>query len=120
MSWRTIVLIGALLIVLILFVPTQWSRRNGDRPADRRRMNNVDRDDDRHWSGFIYNNPDDPNVLVPKRYGWGWTINFGHPMGKLFLIGILLLAVVPALLGIFFPGSITSHGCHPSGCHLFP
>lgn len=27
-------------------------------------------------------NPDDPRVLTPKSYGWGWTLNFywlAHP-----------------------------------------
>ena len=37
-------------------------------------------DDDSHWkAGLFYVNPDDPAILVPKRLGIGWTINFGRP-----------------------------------------
>jgi Predicted membrane protein len=46
----------------------------------------VFRDDDRYWSGgILYNNPDDPDLFVPKRYGLGWTVNIGHPQGKLVI-----------------------------------
>lgn len=80
----------------------------------------VYRDDERYWlSGVIYNNPDDPDLIVPKRFGNGLTVNVGRPLGKVLLIGPLL-PVVLGILGILFPGSITSFGCHPSGCHLWP
>jgi uncharacterized membrane protein len=67
---------------------------------------------------LTYNNPDDPTVFVPKRYGIGWTVNFGQPLGKLFLIGTLLPLVL-RILGVLFPrtGLIHSYGRHPSGCH---
>jgi uncharacterized membrane protein len=35
---------------------------------------------------------------VPKRFGLGWTVNIGHPLGKLVLTGMLLLPVVVVLL----------------------
>lgn len=31
------------------------------------------------WRGFIYADRGDPALLVPKRYGVGYTVNFGHP-----------------------------------------
>jgi uncharacterized membrane protein len=50
--------------------------------------------DDRHWKwGVFYINRDDPAVLVEKRFGVGYTVNFGNPMG----LGLMLLVV--ALLG---------------------
>jgi uncharacterized membrane protein len=118
-----LLLIGGLLIalVLVLFLPTQRSRTKARTPADRQRTGAVFRDDDRYWYGdFLYNNPDDPDPFVPKRYGLGWTVNFGHPVGKLVLIGTLLLPLVLALLGVLFHGLIHSYGCHPSGCHPLP
>jgi hypothetical protein len=49
------------------------------------------------------------------------TVNFARPLGKVILIGPLLLPVVLVLLGILFPGvHFSSVGCHPSGCHLLP
>ncbi|XDO64260.1 DUF5808 domain-containing protein [Streptomyces sp. RLB1-33] len=40
----------------------------------------MNRDADRYWFGLFYYNRDDPRLAVPKRYGWGWTLNFGRPM----------------------------------------
>jgi uncharacterized membrane protein len=37
-------------------------------------------------------------VFVPKRYSGGWTVNVGHPLGKLIMIATLLLGVVLAIL----------------------
>ncbi len=63
----------------------------------------VARDDDRYWlGGMIYYNPDDPAFLVEKRMGIGWTVNFGHPAGKLCAVGTIIIIIVsialPAIL----------------------
>lgn len=43
-------------------------------------------DDDRYWkAGGVYFNPDDPTILVPKRFGIGWTFNFAHPIAWVIL-----------------------------------
>ncbi len=122
MNMAQFLLICGLLIaiVLILFLPTRRSGTRASTSDDRQFGGAVFRDDDRYWSwGFFYNNPDDPAVFVPKRYGMGWTVNFGRPLGKVFLIGTLLLPLLLAILGAFFPGIIHSYGCHPSGCNSF-
>lgn len=51
--------------------------------------------EDRYWKlgGLIYNNPNDPSVFVTKRIGIGFTVNFGSLIGKLMLIGLLLLII---------------------------
>ncbi len=46
------------------------------------------------YRGLIYKNPNDERLWVPKRYGWGWTINFAHPAG----LPTLLLLLSPAVL----------------------
>jgi uncharacterized membrane protein len=54
----------------------------------------VARDDDRYWIiGSIYYNPDDPALMVSKRFGIGWTINFGHPQAK-FLVAAFVVVIV--------------------------
>ncbi|MFL5587716.1 MAG: DUF5808 domain-containing protein [Ktedonobacteraceae bacterium] len=121
-SWPVLLLMGGLLIaiVLVLFWHPQRSRTKTSTSADRQRTDAFYRDDDRYWyGGVFYNNPDDPAVLVPKRFGLGWTVNFGHPQGKLFLIGMLLLPLVLLILNVLFFGTAPI-GCHPSGCHPFP
>lgn len=116
-----VLLIGGLLIasVLVLFWHPQRSRTKAS-TADRHRTGAVFRDDDRYWyAGFFYNNPDDPAVFVPKRFGLGWTLNFGHPQARLVMIGMLVLILVLSLLPVLISGTAPV-GCHPSGCHPFP
>ena len=117
-----LVICGTLIaIVLILFLPLPRSRTKAGASADRHPNFAGFRDDDRYWygGGFLYNNPDDPALFVPKRFGLGWTVNFGRPLGKLFLIGTLLLPLVLLILNVLFFGTAPI-GCHPSGCHPLP
>ena len=47
-------------------------------------------DEDRMWlAGIFYCNPHDPSIVVPKRFGVGWTINVGRPGGWAIIIGLL-------------------------------
>jgi hypothetical protein len=71
---------------------------------------NQANDDEQHWKNGIYNNPDDPRVWVPKRYGVGYTLNTGSRKGKRFFFGtliavgiILLIVILMFLLPIFNP-----------------
>lgn len=108
----TLILVVLIAVAVYMSLPTPRSRAQSGPSA-------VFRDDDRYWSlGRFYNNPDDPDVFVPKRFMPGWTVNIGQPLGRMFLIGTILVPVVLALLGLLFTGSITSYGCHPSGCHF--
>lgn len=53
-----------------------------------------DRTEDRFWKlGVFYFNRDDPSVMVEKRFGIGYTMNFAHPMAWV-LIAILVLIPV--------------------------
>ena len=51
--------------------------------------------------GLIYFNPTDAAVLVPKRYGWGWTLNFARPIAWFYIGGILSLTVIAGILPLF-------------------
>ena len=107
------VLIGVILIaiILLLFLP---ARRKANASTD---GDYIYRDDDRYWAGgLFYNNPDDPAVFVPKRYGMGWTVNFGNPKGKLVMFGTLLIPVVLLILNFLVTGGAPM-GCHTFGCH---
>ena len=48
--------------------------------------------------GIIYFNRDDPAFLVEKRFGLGWTLNFGHRWGW----AIIVAALIPMALGLAF------------------
>jgi uncharacterized membrane protein len=55
---------------------------------------------DRAWKGgLFYYNPDDPAIMVEKRFGIGWTLNFGNKWSWIILISILTLSLlIPAIL----------------------
>jgi uncharacterized membrane protein len=55
---------------------------------------------DRFWkAGLFYYNPGDPALMVPKRFGIGYTLNFAHPVAWILLGGLLILP--PALPLLF-------------------
>ncbi len=41
--------------------------------------------------GLFYVNPSDPRLVVPKRWGVGWTFNFARPAAWVLLAVLLLL-----------------------------
>ena len=54
---------------------------------------------DECWKlGQIYYNPDDPALMVEKRFGLGYTINFGNPASWLIIALLLVVVFVPLLL----------------------
>jgi uncharacterized membrane protein len=60
-----------------------------------------DRTPDKCWKGGVfYYNPADPALWVEKRFGIGWTCNFGNPRAWFVLGGILLFAVAVPVLSI--------------------
>lgn len=47
-------------------------------------------DDDAHWkAGVFYVNPGDPSVVVPRRFGIGWTLNLGSWRAWLVLAALV-------------------------------
>ncbi|HET9111045.1 MAG TPA: DUF5808 domain-containing protein [Ktedonobacterales bacterium] len=112
----------ALLIViaLALFLPLRRSHAQPTSADQRRLTGPIFRDDERYWfAGVFYYNPDDPDALVPKRFGIGWTINFAHPIGKILAALMIIMILLPLAATIFAPG-LHSYGCHPSGCNPLP
>ena len=56
-------------------------------------------DDDCFWKlGVFYVNAHDPSLFVPKRFGVGWTVNFGRPSAWALMVGLVLAVVVFVLI----------------------
>ncbi|MET4563134.1 putative membrane protein [Lysinibacillus parviboronicapiens] len=54
--------------------------------------------DDRYWKwGIFYINKDDSALLIQKKFGVGWTVNFGNKWS----VVVVLLILLPILLIIF-------------------
>ena len=50
------------------------------------------------WKGSFYSNRNDPALLVPKRFGIGYTLNFGNPWSWAVLALVLLMVGVPFII----------------------
>ena len=63
----------------------------------------LDYDDDERWHlGVFYVNREDPSVVVPRRFGVGWAMNWGNPKSwglvALFVAAIAVFAVLVEVL----------------------
>lgn len=93
----------AMLLAPIMLVPIGWAFWRGSRWAQRRTTQlgvHPDQDEaaeERRWvaGGLFYNDPADPQFLVPKREGTGTglTVNIGNPKGKWAMVIFLLLII---------------------------
>lgn len=55
-------------------------------------------DDDHFWHlGVFYANADDPAVVVPKRFGIGWGLNWARPASWLVTLGLIALCAALCL-----------------------
>jgi len=92
--------LGMVVLIMIVIIVNVARARAQLRPANLRdtrtpRPDAVD-DDERWKGGLFYVNSDDPALIVPRRFGLGWTINFGRPAG--IALTALLIAVIAALV----------------------
>jgi uncharacterized membrane protein len=63
------------------------------------------RSPERCWrAGIFYVDPDDPAIFVEKRFGIGYTLNFGHPMSWLIL-GLSILAPLAVAIWVVHAAS---------------
>ncbi|QAT40895.1 DUF1648 domain-containing protein [Clostridium sp. JN-9] len=67
-----------------------------------KKVNSSSKNDDEYWKlGCIYFNHEDPSIFVEKRFGVGWTMNFGSLGGILVLVGLILaIVLLPVLIKI--------------------
>ncbi|KUO50120.1 MAG: hypothetical protein APF76_06540 [Desulfitibacter sp. BRH_c19] len=81
-------------IVLYAIVLSVFTGQGGSRikVASGKDAKEIDRDDDIYWKlGQFYFNPNDPTIFIEKRFGIGWTLNFGNIRGWLIIIVTILL-----------------------------
>lgn len=88
--WVMVVMPLMLLTVVLVVFAREWSAAGG--PADTT--------PNECWrAGMFYYNPADSAVLVEKRLGLGFTLNFGNPWSWVLLAGLLLtMATAPLVL----------------------
>ena len=60
----------------------------------------IYRDDDRFYKiGLFYYNKQDPAIMIQKRVGIGYDLNYGNPISKILaiIVGIILIGTVVCL-----------------------
>lgn len=85
-----LVVIFLVIVYLAVKVGQGGSRLGGRKSL----MSGATAEDDSNWIlGLFYYNRNDPSIFVEKRFGMGYTINFGNSIGKIIIIAIILLIV---------------------------
>jgi len=88
----------ALIVTIVAFVISLIrAGQGGARLVGTGRGPIGDRTADERWiGGFLYFNPTDPALLVERRMGIGWTVNFGNPWSWVPVIAVAVIVVVVA------------------------
>jgi uncharacterized membrane protein len=82
------------LVVVSVRMGQAGTRLAGPAPAGETSSKVTNQDDDRYWKGgLIYVNRDDPAIMVARRFGVGWTLNFGNPRAWV-AFAVVIVAVV--------------------------
>jgi uncharacterized membrane protein len=92
---------GALILLAVALRMGQAGYRLPGFAAGPGSAGGVTRDDDRFWKGgLIYVNHDDPAIIVGKRFGIGWTLNFGSVRAWLLFGGMVAVGAVLVLTSL--------------------
>lgn len=96
------------LIAIVGAAVLMWLSQGGTRiPSPQRPDSDStrpvgDRTEDRFWKlGVFYFNRNDPSVMVERRFGIGYTVNFSHPVAwVIILLPVLALIAVTTTIAV--------------------
>lgn len=93
----TVIFVGATIAVSIVY------GQSGSRLIKRLEENgDIIADNDEHWkAGIFYWNKDDASLILPKRFGVGWTMNWARPATWVIVGGFTLASIVFVAACIF-------------------
>lgn len=93
----TLIFVGATIAFSVVY------GQSGSRLVKRLEENgNMIADNDEHWkAGIFYWNKDDASLILPKRFGVGWTMNWARPAAWLIVGGFTLVSIAFVAACIF-------------------
>jgi uncharacterized membrane protein len=106
-------LLTILLVVYVvggsLFIAFRYGQGGArmERDASGAPLTNGVADNSRWYLGGFYVNPDDPSILVEKRFGIGYTINFGNPKAVALLVAFVVVILTVVVVGMLMPQTHT-------------
>ncbi|MFH5880196.1 DUF1648 domain-containing protein [Arthrobacter sp. NA-172] len=90
-SWAQLVVVIPILFGVLVAVVVM-ARNNREPDEGEKDTGLTHRDDDKNWKrGLFYVNREDSAMMVPRRFGLGWTINFGNPKSAMLLAGVVAM-----------------------------
>ena len=93
----TLVFVGAMIAFSVVY------GQSGSRLVKRLEENGgIIADNDERWkAGIFYWNKDDASLILPKRFGVGWTMNWARPAAWLIVGGFTLVSIAFVAACIF-------------------
>lgn len=93
----TLVFVGAIIAFSVVY------GQSGSRLVKRLEENGgIIADNDEHWkAGIFYWNKGDASLILPKRFGVGWTMNWARPAAWLIVGGFTLVSIAFVAACIF-------------------
>lgn len=85
----TLIFVGATIAVSVVY------GQSGSRLIKRlEESSDIIADNDEHWkAGIFYWNKDDASLVLPKRFGVGWTMNWARPATWVIVGGFTLVSI---------------------------
>jgi uncharacterized membrane protein len=100
--WAGLVVAFPVLAAVVVAIVV-LARNNRERDEGERDTGLTHRDDDKYWrGGLFYINREDHALMVPRRFGLGWTLNFGNPRSAMLLAGVF--GLIGLVLTLSFGG----------------
>jgi uncharacterized membrane protein len=98
LMWTGTVTVWAPLVIVLpilaadLVAVVVLAKNNRERDEGEGDTGLIHWDDDKSWrGGLFYINRDDHALMVPRRFGLGWALNFGNPRAAILLAGVVAL-----------------------------
>jgi len=96
--WAPLVVVLPILAAVLVAVVVV-SRNNRERDGGEEDTGLTHRDDDKLWrGGMFYVNREDRALMVARRFGVGWTLNFGNPKTAMLFAGVVALFALVIIL----------------------
>ncbi len=93
MSLLLLVTLLVPVFIVVIFVRTNKKIKEEQEKILNPIEDSLEVDDDEYWNMFMYSNPHDKRLWVPRKVGVGFTINMGHTAGKVVMAGIAVMTI---------------------------
>ena len=96
------IIIAIIMITMLIFIIYSIKVGQGGRNiSNDNEKDELYKDDDSKWIlGSFYYNKNDPAMMIEKRVGIGWTINFGNTKAIILSVIFLVIIICFTVLGI--------------------